>query len=149
MFIGTQFSILYTKYEHRTVSCALSNLCTSPFLTFFLFYSTTPRSLRLLLSVCACTDPHVPPTKIISLIFHWLFSPTASPACRWRSAIGGRPRRRPPRRRASPAPFFLADFGGLSVGRLGGFPVGSVGWRACCGRGVSTVLPRINIGTDV
>ena len=31
---------------------------------------------------------------------------------RWR----GRPHRRPPRRRASPAPFFLADCGGLSVG---------------------------------
>jgi len=38
--------------------------------------------LRLLLSVCACTDPHVSPTKILSLIFHQLFSPTASPAFR-------------------------------------------------------------------
>ena len=43
------------------------------------------------------------------------------------SALGGCPRRRPSRRRASPAPFFLADCGGLSVGwdpvgrdRLGG-----------------------------
>jgi hypothetical protein len=31
------------------------------------------------------------------------------PHGRWRPAIGGRPRRRPPRRRASPVPFFLAD----------------------------------------
>jgi hypothetical protein len=72
--------ILCAKYEHRTVSCALSNSYTSPFRTVFLFDSITPSSLRLLLSVCACTDPHVPPTKIISLIFHPLFSPTASPA---------------------------------------------------------------------
>jgi hypothetical protein len=34
----------------------------------------------------------------------------------WRPAIGGRPHRRPPRRWASPAPFFLAYCGGLSVG---------------------------------
>ena len=27
--------------------------------------------------------------------------------------VGGRPHRRPPRRRVSPAPFFLADCGGL------------------------------------
>jgi hypothetical protein len=38
------------------------------------------------------------------------------PRGRWRPALGGRPRRRPPRRRASPAPFFLANCGGLSVG---------------------------------
>jgi hypothetical protein len=38
------------------------------------------------------------------------------PRGRWRPAIGGRPHRRPPRRRASPTPFFLADCGGLSVG---------------------------------
>jgi hypothetical protein len=38
------------------------------------------------------------------------------PRGRWRPAFGGRPHRRPPRRRASPAPFFLADCGGLSVG---------------------------------
>jgi hypothetical protein len=37
------------------------------------------------------------------------------PRGQWRPAIGGRPHRRPPRRRASPAPFFLADCGGLSV----------------------------------
>jgi hypothetical protein len=66
------------------------------------------------------------------------------PCGRWRSALGGRPRRRPPRRRASPAPFSLADCGGLSVGwdpvgrdRLGGE------------RGVGGVLPRISIGADV
>jgi hypothetical protein len=34
----------------------------------------------LLLKVCVCTDPHVPPTKIISFIFHPLFSPSASSA---------------------------------------------------------------------
>jgi hypothetical protein len=38
------------------------------------------------------------------------------PSGRWRPALGGRPRRRPPRRRASPSPFFLADCGRLSVG---------------------------------
>jgi hypothetical protein len=40
--------------------------------------------------------------------------------------IGDRPHRRPPRRRASPAQFFFANCGGLSVG-----------WRARCGRGVT------------
>jgi hypothetical protein len=42
------------------VSCALSNSCTSPFWTVFLFDLTTPSSLRLLLNVCACTAraPH-------------------------------------------------------------------------------------------
>jgi hypothetical protein len=34
----------------------------------------------------------------------------------WRPAIGGRPHRRPSRRRVSPVPFFLADCGGLLVG---------------------------------
>jgi hypothetical protein len=34
------------------------------------------------------------------------------PRGRWRPALGGR---RPPRRRTSPALFFLADCGGLSV----------------------------------
>jgi hypothetical protein len=34
------------------------------------------------------------------------------PRGRCRPAIAGRPHRRPPRRRASPAPFFLADCGG-------------------------------------
>jgi hypothetical protein len=62
------------------VSCALSNSCTSPFRTVFLFDSTTPSSLRLLLNVCACTDPHVPPTKTISLNFHPPCSPTEFPA---------------------------------------------------------------------
>jgi hypothetical protein len=38
------------------------------------------------------------------------------PRSQWRLAIGGHPHRRPPRRRASPAPFFLANCGGLSVG---------------------------------
>ncbi len=38
------------------------------------------------------------------------------PHGRWRPALGDRPRRRPPRHRASPAPFFLADCGRLSVG---------------------------------
>jgi len=47
-----------------------------------------------------------------------------------RPALGARPRRRPPRRRASPAPFFLADRGGLLV-VVGG------------------MLPRINIGANV
>jgi hypothetical protein len=67
------------------------------------------------------------------------------PRGRWRPAIGGRPHRRPPRRRASPAPFFLADCGGLSVG-----------WVSCSDviGGVESALwegryPRINIGTDV
>ena len=88
---------LCAKYEHRTVSCALSNSCTNPFrivfddddpfivhteTKFILFAddSTAPSSLRLLLNVCACTDPHVPPTKIISLTFHPSFSPSAYPA---------------------------------------------------------------------
>ena len=31
------------------------------------------------------------------------------PCGRWGPAIGGRPHRHPPRRRVSPAPFFLAD----------------------------------------
>ena len=35
------------------------------------------------------------------------------PRGRWGPAIGGRPHRRPPRRRVSPAPFFLADCDGL------------------------------------
>jgi len=39
---------------------------------------TTPSSLRLLLNVCTCTDPHVPPTKMISLTVHPAFSPFAS-----------------------------------------------------------------------
>jgi hypothetical protein len=51
------------------------------------------------------------------------------PSCRWRPVIGGRPHRRPPRRRASPAPFFLADCGGLSVG-----------WVSC-----SDVVGRVEI----
>ena len=38
------------------------------------------------------------------------------PRGRWRPVLGVRPRRRPPRRRASPARFFVADCGGLSVG---------------------------------
>jgi hypothetical protein len=37
------------------------------------------------------------------------------PRSLWCPALGGRPRQRP-RRRTSPAPFFLADSGGLSVG---------------------------------
>jgi len=36
--------------------------------------------LRLSLRVCTCTYPLVPPTKIISLIFHPPFSPSASSA---------------------------------------------------------------------
>jgi hypothetical protein len=35
------------------------------------------------------------------------------PRGRWGPAIGGRPHRRPPRRRVSPGPFFLADCDGL------------------------------------
>jgi len=58
------------------------------------------------------------------------------PRSRWRLAIGGLPDRRPPRRRASPAPFFLADCGGLSVGWVSCWTL-SVGWRSCCGRGVT------------
>ena len=69
---------LCAKYEHRTVSCAWSNSCTSPRRIMCLLDSRTPSSLRLLLNVCTCTDPHVPPTNITSLIFHPLFSPTAS-----------------------------------------------------------------------
>ena len=38
------------------------------------------------------------------------------PHCLWQTVIGGHPRRRPPQRRASPVPFFLADCEGLSVG---------------------------------
>jgi hypothetical protein len=41
---------------------------------------STPSSLRLLLNVCAFTDPHVPLTKTISLILHPPFSPSTSPA---------------------------------------------------------------------
>ncbi len=51
-------------------------------------------------------------------------------------AIGGHPHRRPPRRRPSPAPFFLADCGGLSVGWISCWTL-SVGWRVHCGRGVT------------
>jgi hypothetical protein len=36
----------------------------------------------------------------------------------WRAELGSRPRRRLPRRRASPAPLFHADSGGLSVGLM-------------------------------
>jgi hypothetical protein len=37
----------------------------------------------------------------------------------WRAALGSRSRRRPPRRRtSSPAPFLIADGGGLSVSEL-------------------------------
>jgi hypothetical protein len=57
--------------------------------------------------------------------------------------LGGHPRRRPPRRRASPSPFFLADSGGLSVG----YPAGRDLWGG--ERIVGGVLPRINIGVDV
>ena len=52
---------LCAKYEHKTVSCALSSSCTNPFRIAFRCDSTTPSSLRLLLNVCTCTDPHVPP----------------------------------------------------------------------------------------
>ena len=38
----------------------------------------------------------------------------------WRAKLGNRPRRRPTRRRASPAPLFLADGGDLSVGLIHG-----------------------------
>ena len=38
------------------------------------------------------------------------------PPSRWRPDLGGRPRRRPSRRRTSPVPFFLADCDWLSVG---------------------------------
>jgi hypothetical protein len=38
------------------------------------------------------------------------------PRGQWQLAIWGHPHQRPPRRRASPAQFFLADCGGLSVG---------------------------------
>ena len=68
---------LCEKYEHKTVSCALSSLCTNPFRIAFRFDSITPSSLRLLLNVCTCTDPHVPPTKMISLTVH----PALSPSC--------------------------------------------------------------------
>jgi hypothetical protein len=66
------------------------------------------------------------------------------PRGRWRPALGGRPRRRPPRRRASPAPFFLATVAGC---RLGGYPAGRDRWGG--ERDVGGVLPRINIGADV
>jgi hypothetical protein len=56
--------------EHKTVSCALSSSCTNPLRIAFRFDSTTLSSLRLLLNVCTCTDPHVPPTKMISLTVH-------------------------------------------------------------------------------
>ncbi len=59
-----------------------------------------------------------------------------------RPAIGGSPHRRPPRRLASPAPFFLADCVWLSVGWVSCWTL-LVGWRELCG-----VLPRIN-GTNV
>jgi hypothetical protein len=56
------------------------------------------------------------------------------PRSRWRPAIGGHPHRRPPRRRVSPAPFFLANCGGFGwVGFLsdviGG--VESALWEGC------------------
>ena len=57
------------------------------------------------------------------------------PRGQWRPALGGRPRRRPPRRRASPAPFFLAGCSRLSDGWVS-CRTWSVGWRARCGRGV-------------
>ena len=41
------------------------------------------------------------------------------PHGRWRPAIGGRPHRRPTRRRVSPAPFFLTDCGRLLVSWVG------------------------------
>jgi hypothetical protein len=36
----------------------------------------------------------------------------------WRAELGSRPRRRPLRRRASAAPLYRADRGGLSVGLI-------------------------------
>jgi hypothetical protein len=56
---------------------------------------------------------------------------------------GGSSRRHPPRRRASPSPFFVADSGGL----LGWYPVGRDWWGG--DRVVGGVLPRINIGANV
>jgi hypothetical protein len=69
---------LSSKYEHRTVSCAFSNSKARPFLITFLFDSMTWSSFILSLKVFTFTDPHVPPTKIISLIFQPPFSPSAS-----------------------------------------------------------------------
>jgi hypothetical protein len=87
-----------------------------------------------------------------------------------RVELGGLPRRRPTRRRASLAPLFRADCGGLSVGWISYWTC-SVGWKARCGRDVrgqrkvflnvgsrgifdrcfsnTNALPRINIGADV
>ena len=52
------------------------------------------------------------------------------PRGRWRPALGGGPRRRPPRRRASPAPFWRLSVGWLSswtvIGRLE-----SALWEGC------------------
>jgi hypothetical protein len=36
----------------------------------------------------------------------------------WRAELGSHPSGRPPRRRASPAPLFRADGGGLSIGLI-------------------------------
>ena len=47
------------------------------------------------------------------------------PRGQWRSALGVRPRRRPPRRRASPAPIFLVIGGVESVLWEGCYPGGA------------------------
>ena len=60
--------------------CKTPLFTNTPFRILFRLDSTTPSSLRLLLNVCVCTEPHVPPTKIISFIFQPLFSPSASSA---------------------------------------------------------------------
>ena len=76
------------------------------------------------------------------------------------ACIGGRPYRRLPQRRASPAPFFFADRGGLSVGWVSCSDVISgveiVLWEGCYpawafSTGVfnTNALPHIDIGTDV
>ena len=46
----------------------------------------------------------------------------------WRAELGSPPRRRPTRRHVFPSQFFPADGGGLSVSRLGGYPVGRDWW---------------------
>ena len=47
------------------------------------------------------------------------------PRSQWLPAIGGHPHQRPPRRRVSPAPFFLDDCGGFS---WVGFLSDVIGW---------------------
>ena len=74
-------SLCEIRTQDRVLCIRQLMYVTNPLRIAFRSDSTTPSSLRLLLNVCKCTDPHVPSTKMISLTVHPALSPSAFFLC--------------------------------------------------------------------